>query len=100
MPELKIFNYYKDHDIDRDEILALLKEESKDCSFDFTMEVANFFLESYNTDTEWEWPKLIRRYLNNPDQREIIDQVFVDLCGWSLAKLIEIGSKRYKELGE
>jgi hypothetical protein len=82
-------SYEGDHEFDKEEVRRLLKEEDGDESFHFSLQLANTFLESYRSDDEWYWPALIKMYLENPEYRDVIDNVFVHLCGWSFAKLIE-----------
>ena len=67
-----------------------LLEKIKDDDSDFDTEVADRFLESIETDTE---PVNIRRiamqYSDNANQRELIDDIFISLCGWSFETLVK-----------
>lgn len=69
-----------------EEVIKEVEEEKREKLEEY---LAERFFEAYRTDDEWGWDKIVYRYLENKAMRPIMDQVFVDLCGFSLATMIE-----------
>lgn len=74
-----------DGDLDEKKIGEVLKARAKN---DYDVLVADTFDDEYRSDQDWGWHHLVGRYLSDEEIRPIIDGVFVDLCGWSLATLL------------
>lgn len=53
---------------------------------DATFTVASLFTNNMGTDDEWGWDELIDDYLSgSPEERRVIDSIFIHLSGYSLA---------------
>lgn len=86
----------------QDELLQIQSDEiheDDDPYFSMACDFSNMF----RTDDEWEWPELVRTYLNaGPDSiiRKTMDYTFVRLCGYSLATIIRKAGEEHDLIPE
>ena len=57
---------------------------------DFRDEIQIRFMDAVATDSEtMNFRRIATQYLDNENRRELIDDIFISLCGWSFKTLVE-----------